>query len=67
MADRDAAWWAGLRDQTKEVCPSCEGDLVGPTCYFSYSTWRCLGCGAVLDSRVVMPKMVLIDSPGEAT
>lgn len=42
-----------------EVCPNCGTELPPATCCFTYSEWRCWGCGANLDSRVVMPKLVL--------
>lgn len=56
-----AEFIAFLNRPSKDVCPSCGGDLMGPVCCMTYSAWRCLGCGAHLDSRVVMPKTVYLD------
>ena len=38
-----------------ELCPNCKAKLPHRQCHFTFSTWRCFGCGAVLDSRVVSP------------
>jgi hypothetical protein len=47
-----------ILDHYKEVCPNCGTELGEGSCGMTYTTWWCMGCGAQLDSRVVMPKTV---------
>lgn len=48
-------------------CPGCGEAIGSPTCHFTYSTWHCWGCGAVLDSRVVSPTSVFMRDGVELT
>lgn len=57
VTEREVVWcWRS--SHMVERCPACDGTLMGPMCCFTWSEWRCFGCGAHLDSRVVTPKSV---------
>lgn len=53
-------------DHHEEVCPGCGGALAWETCHMTYTTWKCLGCGADLDSRVVGPELRHREVPCDA-
>lgn len=43
-----------------DVCPNCGAEMgPGVCCNMSWTEWHCFGCGANLDSRVAMPKVVM--------
>lgn len=46
----------------KDVCPGCGRDLDHGVCCMTYTKWRCWGCGATIDSRVSMPKVVYLNA-----
>jgi hypothetical protein len=43
--------------ETVRICPGCKTKLGQGVCHFTYTTWRCPGCGGTIDSRVVMPEI----------
>jgi hypothetical protein len=45
----------------EERCPGCGAEVGWKSCHFAYTTWMCLGCGAHLDSRVVVPTTVHVE------
>lgn len=49
----------------EERCPNCDTILSSRQCHMTYSTWKCWGCGATLDSRVVTPNLVHNETCGK--
>jgi hypothetical protein len=58
LGEEGENWLQELLANSMSVCPNCGAELGDGSCCFTYTVWHCWGCGADLDSRVVMPKSV---------